>query len=262
MSQSAIDHLIINSPYVEPTAYWKRDPSALLFDQVEGRRPAGYFVATPGANPVNDASTFIPIPLVDEIRTRVKEWRSAGHPGATGTTKRLLEHWSKLDERREDRRFFFCQLEAIETLIWLTEAPASERVGIDIPNDGGLFKRLCAKMATGSGKTIVMALLIAWQALNKIIVPSGLRDKLNQANVLIHNWHTLQWETEADFKKKKSVDKRGPMSDTAWQMDVGGEQESGGYKGNFGKGSIIESPPARFVLKCQYKIFITRRNQP
>ncbi len=261
MSQSAIDHLIINSPYEEPTAYWKRDPSTLLFDQVEGRRPAGYFVATPGANPVNDAGTFISIPLVDEIRQRVKEWRSAGYSGATGTTKRLLEHWYKLDERREDRRFFFCQLEAIETLIWLTEAPASERVGIDIPNDGGTFTRLCAKMATGSGKTIVMALLIAWQALNKIIdsqnaaysknflvvapgltvkrrlqvlmpshpqnfyddfniVPSGLRDKLNQANVLIHNWHTLQWETEADFKKKKSVDKRGPMSDTAYTREV------------------------------------------
>ena len=56
------------------------------------------------------------------------------------------------------RRFFFCQLEAIETLIWLAEAPAAEKVGIEIPSDGGAFPRLCAKMATGSGKTIVMAM--------------------------------------------------------------------------------------------------------
>lgn len=261
MSRATIDHLIINSPYAEPKAYWKRDPSTLLFDKIVGRRPAGYFVATPGANPVNDGGTFIPIPLVEAIRPRVQEWRAAGYPGATGTTKRLLEHWYRLDERREDRRFFFCQLEAIETLIWITEAPASDRVGIEIPSDGGTFHRLCAKMATGSGKTIVMALLIVWQALNKIvdsqnaaysknflviapgltvkrrlqvlspsnpqnfyddfnIIPSGLRDKLNQANVLIHNWHTLQWETDADFAKRKSVDKRGAMSDTAYAREV------------------------------------------
>ena len=66
---------------------------------------------------------------------------------------------------------FFCQLEAIETLIWLTEAPASERVGIAIPSDGGAFQRLCCKMATGSGKTVVMAMLVAWQVLNKVTYP-------------------------------------------------------------------------------------------
>ena len=52
--------------------------------------------------------------------------------------------------------------------MWLTEAPASERVGIEIPADGGPFARLCCKMATGSGKTILMAMLIAWQVLNKV----------------------------------------------------------------------------------------------
>ena len=73
--------------------------------------------------------------------------------------------------KRRDRRFFFCQLEAIETLIWLAEASPAERQGIDIPGDGGDFTRLCAKMATGSGKTIVMTMLIAWQALNKVTYP-------------------------------------------------------------------------------------------
>ncbi|WP_242049086.1 DEAD/DEAH box helicase family protein [Planktothrix sp. FACHB-1365] len=65
-----------------------------------------------------------------------------------------------LSEER-DFPFFFCQLEAIETLIWLTESPPSEKVGIDIPSDGGNFQRLCCKMATGSGKTIVISMLIA-----------------------------------------------------------------------------------------------------
>jgi type III restriction enzyme len=63
---------------------------------------------------------------------------------------------------------FFCQLEAMETLIWLTEAPAAERVGVAIPSDGSAFQRLCCKMATGSGKTVVMAMLVAWQVLNKV----------------------------------------------------------------------------------------------
>ena len=70
-------------------------------------------------------------------------------------------------------------MEAIETLIWLAEAPAAERVGIDIPSDGGAFTRLCSKMATGSGKTIVMAMLIAWQMLNKVTYPQDARFSKN-----------------------------------------------------------------------------------
>ena len=70
-------------------------------------------------------------------------------------------------EEREYSRFFFCQLEAIETLIWLTEAPDSEKFGIDIPSDGGEIKRLCSKMATGSGKTIVAVLAAS------IVIDSG-----------------------------------------------------------------------------------------
>ncbi|MDE3090078.1 MAG: DEAD/DEAH box helicase family protein [Chloroflexota bacterium] len=261
MSQEKIDHLIINSPYEEPKYYWKRDPNTLLFDKVEGRRPAGYVVATPGANPTNDTGTFVPIPLVDQIRRRVKEWRHAGYSGVTGTTERLLRHWYDVNERREDRRLFFCQLEAIETIIWLAEAPEADHVGVEIPSDGGPFKRLCSKMATGSGKTIDMAMLIAWHTLNKAaepqnprysknflaiapgltikrrlqvlvpsnpanfydefgLVPAGLRDKMNQAKVLIQNWHVLQWETDQDLAKKKSVDKRGAMSDTAYARSV------------------------------------------
>lgn len=85
-------------------------------------------------------------------------------------TRRLLEHWSSQEEF-ETRRFYFCQLEAVETMIWLVEAPQAEKVGLYIPGDGGDFVRECAKMATGTGKTVVMAMLLAWQILNKAAFP-------------------------------------------------------------------------------------------
>jgi type III restriction enzyme len=160
-------HLIINNPYATPRRYWKYDRQRQSFDLAEGRRPAGYTMATPGQNNVNDPGVFVQIELVNQIRPRVDAWRVASYPGVTATTRTLLEHWNDIEQREPSKRFFCCQLEAIETLIWLTEAPAAERVGIDVPGDGGPFVRLCSKMATGSGKTIVMAMLIAWQVLNK-----------------------------------------------------------------------------------------------
>ena len=263
MPRATIDRLIINSPYEEPQRHWRYDRETRLFDLVEGRRPAGYVVATPGSRSFDDPGIFVEIPLVNQIRPRVKAWREAGYPGVSSITKRLLEHWRDPEEF-ETRRFFFCQLEAVETLIWLTEAPAAERVGIEIPGDGGEFVRQCCKMATGSGKTIVMAMVIAWQVLNKVaspqdarfsknvlvvapgltvkkrlevlypsaagnyyeafdIVPSALLDKLRQGKVLVRNWHALAWESEEQIKKRKSVDKRGVKSDEAYTREVLGE---------------------------------------
>ena len=129
----------------------------------------------------DDPGIFVEIPLVNQIRPRVETWRKAGYPGVSSITKRLLDHWHNPEEF-EARRFFFCQLEAVETLIWLLEAPAADRVGIEISGDGGQFARQCCKMATGSGKTIVMAMVIAWHVLNKV---AALQDARFAKNVLI-----------------------------------------------------------------------------
>jgi len=261
-----IDKLIINSPYEEPGEHWSYDRTARTFNKTEGRRSAGYVMATPGSQAFDDPGVFVEIPLVNDIRKRVKKWRENGYLGATGITKRLLEHWYNLEERQY-RRFFFCQLESIETLIWLFESPDSERVGIELPSDGGEFQRICSKMATGSGKTIVMSMLIVWQVLNKVtypkdtrfsknilviapgltvknrlqvlipdspgnyydefnIIPVGLTESLRQGKIVVHNWHVLNWDTEEKLRRKRSVDKRGVKSDEAYVREVLGDMAS------------------------------------
>ena len=257
---SGIDNLIINSAFCEPRFHWKYNRNKQSFDKYEGRRPAGYFIAGQGSNAYNDDGEFIEIELVNLIRPLVKKWRENGYIGVTGTTKKLLEHWNAQDAR--ENRFFWCQLDAIETLIWLTEAP--ETTGINIPNDGGPFKRICSKLCTGGGKTIVMAMLIAWHICNKAnypkdkrfsknifivapgltvkkrlqvllpsdeenyyerfkIVPVGLFVQLLSGKIIIENWHSLAWETNEALAKKKSVDKRGAKSDEAYTRGVLGE---------------------------------------
>ncbi len=105
----------------------------------------------------------------------MKAWRLAGYPGATRVTLDLLAHW-----RREGRRWnrFFAQLEAAETVIFLTEARSDFLQGISVPREElsaeqlaegkKAFLRYACKMATGSGKTTVMGMLAAWSILNKV----------------------------------------------------------------------------------------------
>ena len=181
MAQSTIDRLIVNSPYEEPAHHWRYDRTTRLFDLVPGRRPAGYVVASEDSRAFDDPGVFVEIPLVNGIRPRVKAWREAGWPGASAVTRRLLQYWNDPEEF-EARRFFFCQIEAVETLIWLSEAPAAEKTGVEIPSDGGGFERVCAKMATGAGKTVVMAMVVAWHVLNKVAHP---RDRRFSRNVLV-----------------------------------------------------------------------------
>src|SRR5208337_2101020 len=259
-TSTTIDQLIITSPYDEPSEHWKYDRETRRFTRESGRRPAGYVRASDASKSFDDPGEFVELPLVNKIRPRVDAWRSADYPGASGITKRLLKHWRDT-EQREGKRFFFCQLEAIETLMWLAEAPESDRVGIKVPGDGGEFKRLCSKMATGSGKTILMAMLIAWQVINKVtypqdkrfsksifvvapgltvksrlqvlepsneknyyaefgLIPVGFGDKLRQGKVKIINWHKLDWESKERLAKRKTVDKRGALSDEAYCREV------------------------------------------
>jgi type III restriction enzyme len=178
MATSGITHLIINSPFEEPKRHWHYQRETQKFLLKDGRRPAGYVIASESSRSFDDPGRFIPIDLVNQIRPRVKSWReNREHPyaGVTGITRRLLDHWNDPEQRDSSKRLFFCGLEAIETLIWLTEAPESEHVGIAIPSDGGAFQRICCKMATGSGKTIVMAMTVAWQVLNKVTYPQDAR---------------------------------------------------------------------------------------
>jgi type III restriction enzyme len=184
-----INKLIINSPYEKPKKHWKFDDSSRSFELAEGRRPAGYIIAS-GTKDPNDRGTFVPIDLANQIRNRVEAWEQEGCPGITSVTRELLSFW-KAQDLAQPNKFFFCQLEAIQTLIWLTEVAGysnnellaimqdkksdENRKKLNFIGDGGDFPRICSKMATGSGKTVVMAMVIAWQTLNKVSNPQDSR---------------------------------------------------------------------------------------
>ena len=178
-----VDNPILNSPFDEPTRYWDyREGQPVL---VEGRRPAGYYLRprTRGTERSMLEEEFVPLELVNTIRGRVKDWRERGYPGVTPITRQLLNHWNNPER---ERKLFFCQREAAETLIWLVEASPAEKQGLAIPKDQpndpdslakgySALTRYAVKMATGSGKTVVMGMVIAWQVLNKLANPQDRR---------------------------------------------------------------------------------------
>ncbi len=153
----------------EPPRHWSAQRADRTLELVDdGRRPAGYEIIDTREN----TRRTVALPLVDDIRERVRRWRGDGWPGTTEVTRELLRHWWDEDgQSRRPYRFYFCQLEAAETLIWQLEAAAEYRQGVYVPGDGGPFERLCNKMATGTGKTTVMAMLITWQVLNALTYP-------------------------------------------------------------------------------------------
>lgn len=170
------DRLVICSAWKAPDAHWSYDNSTHEYVRKPGRRSAGYIRIADtkrGGKNKSIVNKFVPINTVNEIRRRVDRWRNAGYPGVTGVTRELLEYWNNNKQRNE--ALFFCQLEAIETIIWMTEANPLERQGLSLEGDGGSFRRYCSKMATGSGKTVVMAMLITWQTLNSIHSPGDKR---------------------------------------------------------------------------------------
>lgn len=178
MTGFEVQEPILNSPYEEPQEHW-RILEGELPQRVVGRRSAMYFYRPPG--PVSSgegAGTAIELKLVNRIRERLSEWRPLalkGEGGVTRTTMELMNYW-----RRDGRetRLFFAQLEAAETIIFLNEARQDFLQGIHVPQDeptsqqkaegATAFRRFATKMATGSGKTTVMAMLAAWSIINKI----------------------------------------------------------------------------------------------
>ena len=140
MSGFEVPNPILNSPYDEPAWHWI-SKTGVPAEQRAGRREAGYFYRDPKA-PTNggEASAkprgiWVELELVNRIRQRLAEWRPLalrGEGGVTRTTQELLNYW-----RREGRqqRLFFAQLEAVETIIFLTEARPDFLQGLDLPLD-------------------------------------------------------------------------------------------------------------------------------
>jgi type III restriction enzyme len=182
-----VENPVINSPYEAPARHFRFDEGGITNEIEPGRRSSAYFVPIPqarshaGGNGQMTLDSELQIeqfqqnPLINQIRDAVGKWRLGGYLGATATTKRLLDHWT---HPARDKKLFFCQIEALETVIYLTEAARqfkdewilnAIRESNEEANPGLL--RMALKMATGSGKTVVMGMLIAWQVLNKIANP-------------------------------------------------------------------------------------------
>jgi type III restriction enzyme len=178
MAEFEVPQPIICTPFDEPAKHWHIEEGGAPAEPTPGRRPSQYFYRPPGEETEEGAPTGIsvPLPLVNQIRTRLKDWRAQGYPGGTATTIELLQYWRR-DGR--GRRLFFAQLEAAETVIFLNEARRDFLQGLDVPSDEPsdaqkqelgykAFRRYGCKMATGAGKTTVMGMLAAWSILNKV----------------------------------------------------------------------------------------------
>ena len=191
MTQVVINDPIINSPFAEPKRHFRFDENGITDQIIEGRRESFYFM--PVARPRGQTREQQVIQeiwnltraeenkFINQVRGRVTQWRNSGVQLTTVTpvTRRLLEYW-KNDERT--RRLYFCQIEAAETAIYLTEAYKKFNDAV-LENQLREFNlqgnselnRIAFKMATGSGKTVVMAMLIAWHVLNKQAYPQDNR---------------------------------------------------------------------------------------
>ena len=262
---------ILGHPYDEPQRYWKLDDKYRTTDEIiEGRRPSGSYMraneSIGGAIPKSEKSSSIfaksaegvpPHPTINEIREIVGTWRRQEYPGTTQATHDLLDFWSS---DNIEPKPYFCQREAVETAVWLTEAgsvhdPESHKQITDRLskiaadwNDG--IERIAIKMATGTGKTLVMAMLMLWKAANAekradflIIVPNltvksrlqellpgsetsfyerltptGRKAAIKKIKVTIENYHTFQIRKNVVFEgfskmpsgAEKALAKGGP----------------------------------------------------
>lgn len=186
MTNRRIDNPILNSPFAEPSRHFAFDAEGITDEVVQGRRPSSHLTPIPPVKrprkpgemvfAEETAERVVENEFVNQVRARVDRWRRGGYQNTTATTRRLLAYWN--DPNRE-KRFFFCQIEALETAIYLSEAAHKDTGGaffqerlrdFGSEHNAGLY-RVATKMATGTGKTVVMAMLIAWQTLNKAANP-------------------------------------------------------------------------------------------
>jgi len=193
---------VLNSPYEYPARHWELDDDGQPTQRIiEKRRSAKFITPIPkpkkrkesqkqlkllldeGKGLSTQEQQYDPTPIINELRREVDQWRSLPSPNdwkVTPETARLLQHWRH--HKFNNLRPFFCQVEAIETLIWLTEvAPKIGKSGkgflghlVNANNEANPdLNRLALKLATGAGKTTVMAMLIAWQTINKVRRPNS-----------------------------------------------------------------------------------------
>ena len=183
---------IINSPYEPPNAYFEIGPAGPTGQLIPGRRPSESYIPLPvskkTAQDEQQAFDFDVTgerreqnTLINDIRREVERWRANNWNGVTPYTRKLLAHWAAGPPDR-DEPVLFCQREAAETAIFLAEVAgrhgtADYRRRLEpenrLHNDG--LPRVALKMATGTGKTVVMAMIIAWQVINKVMTPSDTR---------------------------------------------------------------------------------------
>jgi type III restriction enzyme len=202
MSNAFFDRPILNSPYEHPTRHWELDHGQPTQQIIEMRRSAEYITPLPKPKKrkgqTEQASLLLDddkglstqeqeyqktAAIINAVRQEVGKWRALPNPNTwhvTPETTRLLQHWRH--HNFSGVRPFFCQVEAVETLIWLTEvAPqlgkSAERFQdylTNASNDANPeLMRLALKLATGAGKTTVMAMLIAWQTINAVRRPTS-----------------------------------------------------------------------------------------
>jgi type III restriction enzyme len=189
---------ILNSPYEYPRRHWQLDAAGLPTGLIEERRRRAEFI-TPIPKPKKrkakqaemvfdegkglstDKQQYDPTSIINEVRQHVDTWRAlpASQWQVTPETARLLQHWRH--HTFGTVRPFFCQIEAAETLIWLTEvAPHTaagkrllEHLAAANRDANPLLQRLALKLATGAGKTTVMAMIVAWQTVNAVRRPGS-----------------------------------------------------------------------------------------
>lgn len=201
MQEQFFSQPILNSPYECPSRHWELDengqPTQVIVDK---RRRAEFITPIPkprkrkrtaqqdivfdeGAGLSTAEQQYDPTSIINEVRQQVDQWRQWSNPNdwhVTPETARLLQHWRH--HKFSSLRPFFCQVEAAETIIWLTEvAPNVGKVGkrlVEHLADANAqanpeLMRLALKLATGAGKTTVMAMLIAWQTINAVRRPNS-----------------------------------------------------------------------------------------